>query len=43
MNLTQDTRDKRDLESLEKCSSFMVVDVDGIVVQLCHECGNQCL
>jgi hypothetical protein len=41
MNLTQDTRDKRDLESLEKCTSFVVVDVDRIVVQLGHECGNQ--
>jgi hypothetical protein len=28
-------RNRRDLESLHKCASFVVVDVDGTVVQTC--------
>jgi hypothetical protein len=28
-------RNRRDLESFDKCASFMVVDVDGTIVQTC--------
>jgi hypothetical protein len=30
-------RNSRDLESLHKCASFVVVDVDGAVVQTCKQ------